>query len=110
MQAIAALFPSITRHIVGLDNGVADDQPTLIVTTAEKRPCSGCGHQCFDLIERQLRFRWHAKVGLTEDSFKWVTDAKRAKTRWKCGDDPAFPVRSHAPPSNLDYNKPVEQA
>lgn len=29
-------------------------------------------------------------------TYKWLTDP-RDKQSWRCGSDPAFPVRSHAP-------------
>lgn len=44
--------------------------------------CAGCGARIHFI---------KAKSG----AYKWVTDIK--KETWRCGNDPAFPVRSHAP-------------
>jgi hypothetical protein len=30
-------------------------------------------------------------------TFKWVTNPKKPKNSWKCGHDPAFPVKAHSP-------------
>ncbi len=35
---------------------------------------------------------WLAKVG---QSHKWVSNPAKADVTWKCGNDPAFPVRAH---------------
>jgi hypothetical protein len=34
-----------------------------------------------------------ATITFNRDILKWVTDKKK----WKCGNDPDFPIRAHAP-------------
>jgi|KBSMisStandDraft_5_1062788.scaffolds.fasta_scaffold3511166_2 hypothetical protein len=39
------------------------------------------------------------QTGLTH---KWVTNPKKPSKSWKCGNDPAFPVRAHSPADAVD--------
>jgi hypothetical protein len=48
--------------------------------------CAKCGAQ-ITLI----------KTGVTEYSYKWVTDPHKPNSTWKCHTTRDFPLRSHAP-------------
>jgi hypothetical protein len=83
--------------------GEHDDHPhvqLLVLLPQADREVGLRGSQVMTAPKTDLCHRCHATIYLAPTGIrttKWVTNLKKARQTWKCGNDPAYPVRAHAP-------------